>query len=185
MNHLKRFLAVLSFALVATATRSYADPIVSLKAGATDLLLVKTTVAGVTQYAYNDTATNVLDTRTTTFLATYANVAGVDVLNVTDVCAQVNLFGGTPIACQALAFTFTDLAHTNASIINVLGIAGASVSGDVANINFATTVGAGSAQVNFTGSAPASTPEPGSLALLATGLCGVAGVIRRRIPGRS
>jgi hypothetical protein len=87
---------------------------------------------------------------------------------------------GNGVPCEALAFSFTDINGWDGSILSALGTAHAFVAGDVANIDFDASIGAGSTTINFNPN-PAPTPEPESLALLATGLLGVAGVVRRKV----
>jgi len=154
----------------------HASPVApTLTVNGSAVVLTPTIVGGVEEFAYSNTSTDILNTQTTDFLATLTNIAGIDVLNVTDVCAQVTI-AGPAIACPGLAFSFTDVNGWNGSIVSALGLAGANVYGDVADISFGASVGAGSATVDF-----APTPEPESLALLATGLIGVAGVVRRKV----
>jgi hypothetical protein len=147
-------------------------------------------ILGVETFIYTDTSI-VLGIPTLisdqTLTATYADVSGVlGVLNVTDVCAKVNLFGSqTP--CSAIAFSFTDLSLPVASLgADLLIGATANVSGDLANINFGASIAGGSGDFNFGpppsggGGGNSPVPEPGTLSLMATGLLSAAGLVRKR-----
>lgn len=101
-------------------------------------------------------------------------------LVIRDVCD----FAGTGICLfgsSAFQMKFTDLAFTSAALqSNALGVA-FSFAGDALTISFP---GGGIENDNATASfligSAAQTPEPGTMALVGTGLLGAAGVIRRR-----
>jgi hypothetical protein len=131
-------LAVLALAFSAVCIQPlHADPIATLKVDGALGLLTQLTVAGVQEYIYTDTVTDLADTMQTNFVATYATVAGVQVLNVTDTCIQVTVVLTAPIACQALAFSFTDLAFADLNLVSALGTASVDLTGQLAQINFA------------------------------------------------
>jgi hypothetical protein len=178
LNHciLSFFTSCFAMAILVAPQTLHASPVPTLTVNGSAVLLSHTLAGGVDTYVYTDTSTNVLDTRTTTFEATFADIGGIDVLNVTDLCAQVTLFG-SGVPCEALAFSFTGIGGDEGSIVSALGTAHVFLAGDVANIDFDASVGGGTGIVDFS---PAPTPEPESLALLATGLVGVAGVVRRK-----
>ena len=145
--------------------------------------LVYTDVLGVQQYVYTDTATDVFNTRNTEFTATFADLLGVETLTVTDTCIQVNILGPA-IPCQELAFAFEDLSLGDANLLSTFGAASTMVDGQIAEVAFGASVGSSGATFDYDPPPPppmGATPEPGSLALAATGLLGVAGVVRRRM----
>ena len=190
MKSLAAILALVSLSF-ATATL-HADPVLTLNSGATALALVETPVLGGDAFVYEDLNTTVysllppsLQITDQTFTAIYTDIAGVSLLNVTDVCAQVNVLAPqTP--CKALAFSFTDVGLGDAFQIAALGAVGLDLTGDVANINFGASIGGGSAEIGFnppgggSGGGPSPVPEPGTLSLMATGLLSAAGVLRKR-----
>jgi hypothetical protein len=179
MKSLSAFLALVILVLV--PINLHADPIVSLNTGLVSDTLVETPVLGGEQFVYTDLYTNIFNTTLQTFTATFTDILGVNLLNVTDVCAQVNIvFAAKP--CSALAFSFTDLSLGKAINLGALGVVGLDLNGDVAGLDFGASIGGGSAEIGFENPpAPNSpVPEPGTLSLFATGLLATAGAVRRR-----
>ena len=107
-----------------------------------------------------------------------ADFSGTGLL-VRDVC----LGGGTCSGNSSFEMRFTDLAFTSATLLtNDLGIT-YSFSGDTLIVDYpGNFVANGDATATFLiGTTAAQTPEPGSMALVATGILGAAGAIRRRL----
>jgi len=127
--------------------------------------------------------TNIFATSLETFTATYTDVTGsLGVLNVTESCVAVSTFFGYASPCKSLAFSFTDATLGDITVGSFFGL-GASAKGDVAGINFDGSIGTGSASFDFSNPGSASNspvPEPGTLSLMATGLLGAAGALRRK-----
>ncbi len=99
-------------------------------------------------------------------------------LTVGDVCLL-----GTDCAGNApFIMTFTDPSFATAVLLtNSLGIT-FNLSGDILTIRDAgTTVPGGNATATFDLGSTAATPEPGTMGLVATGLLGAAGAMRRRL----
>ena len=186
MKLLAALFAFASLALI--APNMYADPVLSANAGVTGGTLVETPIVGGFTWVYTDTNVNLfsiippsatLDNNV--FTATFTDIAGVALLNVNDVCANVGVLHAANPCSLAFSFTDTDLgAPFLISDVNLLGLLSADINADVIGIEVGgASIGGGSAQFGF-GQPPAATPEPGSLALLGTGVLGLAGVVRRR-----
>ena len=190
MKVITAFLALVTF-LFATAT---------LHADSVNLVINGTTVVGTPilngyNFTYVDESLgvlsdgNLLNSTTSTVTATYVDALGtLGVFNFTDVCATVVVLGPA-VPCQNLAISFTNLTLPIASVdaavaanINLgLGVGNINIDGTnlgTLNILGASVAGA-SGQISF-GNPPSAVPEPASLSLMATGLLGAAGFVRRR-----
>ena len=187
-------LIVLAALAFLPGTACLADPFtVSLTTGAVTDTLVTTPILNGFQFTYQNLTTGLslgipptLTASDSTFLATYVLTGGIGVLNVTDVCAKVDV--NTPLApCQQFAFSFTNLTLGNATVISTILNTNISASGNVASffipggsVSVAADVALGGGQVDFT--PPMNpVPEPGTLGLVATGLLGAATQIRKRL----
>jgi len=149
-------------------------------------------VAGAGSWTYTNAYLSllnggVLSLITNTVTITYADVSGtLGLLNVNDVCTSTQVLA-TPAPCQQFALSYTNLSLPDLSVgvlaaVNVnlgvgatLGFGGNSLNLDVANLSIAGANG----QIIATPPPPA-VPEPATLSLLATGLAGAAGMLRRR-----
>ena len=113
--------------------------------------------------------------------AVYLHTPLTDSFAVTEVCLSVNV-GIAVIPCKGYTLTIAD---TNAAAVSVAaGLSAGALADTTLTTNLATlkvdgTLGAAVETVNF--ALPASpVPEPGTLGLMATGLLGAAGALRRR-----
>ncbi len=187
-----KLIAVLAATVLSLTTANLkADTFgVALNTGATSDLLIKTPILGGFQYTYENLGIAILpdgafdlpqiNVTDNTFLATYVVTNGIGLLNVTDVCANIALLGAAA-NCQAFAFTFTDLALDKISLLSVSGLASAYVNANVAHFDIAgASIGGGSASFQVNPPSPSAVPEPGTLSMMATGLLGAAGAIRRK-----
>jgi hypothetical protein len=168
-----------------------ADPVLTINSGVTGGVLVETPVLDGEEWVYTDvtSTTSVLPPSeqldSDLLTVTFTDVAGVALLNVTDVCANVGVLTA-PNPCAGFAFSDTglgdpylisgsgDLANLDLALgadINV-----SALGADIAGVE----IGNGSAQIGF-GNPPSVTPEPPALTLLGTGLLGLAGVVKKRI----
>ena len=180
-------LALLS--LTVFAPNMYADPVLTVNAGVTGGVLVETPIAGGVQWVYTDTNVNVFSLAppsatvdNNVFTATFTDIAGVALLNVNDVCANVGVLHAANPCSLEFAFSDTDLGDPFLlSNVNLLGLLSANVNAGVLDIEVGgASIGGGSAEFGFGAPPPAATPEPGTLSLLGTGLLGVAGALRRK-----
>jgi hypothetical protein len=200
MKSLSAFLALVILAFLTVTL--HADTIgLTLKTGVATDAYVETPILNGEQFTYiHETLGiladgDVLNSSTSVFTATYVDVLGtLGVFNFTDVCTTVTVLG-PPIPCQDFAFSFTDVTLGDASIIadvaasinlNV-GLANVDVGGvshlvpDGLDHILGVSVGLGSGEIDFHNPPPPpAVPEPGTLSLMATGLLGAAGAIRRK-----
>jgi hypothetical protein len=156
--------------------------------------VVGTPILNGFSFVYANTTLGVLDnallqSSTSVVTATYVDALGtLGVFNFTDICTKVTVLGPA-VPCQDLAISFTDVTLGDASIaaaiaanINVgVGVGNISIAGaNLANFNLLdVSVAGASGEIDFT-NPPPSVPEPGTLSLMATGLLGAAGAIRRK-----
>ena len=142
-------------------------------------------VNGTTNYTFVQTtpgtfvATDGLNSVTAVYLHTPLS----DTFAVTEVCLNV----GPLVPCKGYSFSIAD---TNAAAVSVgLGLSAAAMADTTLGTNLATlhvdgSLGAALETVTFAlpaGSVtPSAVPEPGTLSLMATGLIGAAGAVRRR-----
>jgi PEP-CTERM motif len=127
---------------------------------------------------------SLLSTTVSTITATYTDISGVlGNLSVVDACVSTTVFGSSNAPCSDVSLVATETGigplHADLGTLTLIG----------ANINLGfdhfaplATVDIGSATGNlqFNTPAPSPVPEPGSLSLMATGLLGAAGALRRK-----
>jgi hypothetical protein len=164
----------------------YADPLLTITNAIKGGVLVETPIAGGEQWVYNaDEATllgeGLFQGETETLTATFLDVLGVDVLNVTDVCADVAVFAPV-LPCAGFAFSDTSVGVPN--VVSATGNLAThlDVNVNAGDIDLAgVSIGGGSAKIDIINPNPAAvTPEPNGLTLLGTGLLGMAGVMKKK-----
>ena len=183
-----------AFTIALSTAESKADTLTAtLDVGAGAGVAVFVPLAGVETFTYTNTFTDLslgsktfLDVFNVDFNATFAKIGGIDVLSITDVCINVSLLNA-PTGCPALAFTFADISAGPANLLTAFGGVSAFVNAGVANFDIGgASIGGGGAVFNFpcdpgTTGNPSPVPEPGTLSMMATGLLGAAGAVRRKL----
>lgn len=185
MNKLILFLA-LAVSLFTTVNLHADDINLALTTG-TNVDVLNQVSAG--EWTYTDTYLSLLDGGllslvTNTVTITYADVTGLlGVLNVNDVCTSTQVLA-TPAPCQQFALSYTNLTLPDLSVAAAVGIdvdlgigAALDFGSNTLNLDLLNlSVAGGNATINAT----SPVPEPATLSLLATGLVGAAGAMRRR-----
>lgn len=190
--------AVLLSAVVLSASTivSHAAPIDVFGSGVNVLLngsVIDSASVNLVQNGFSVLDHGSLFTVTYVTTPTIGLIPSIGLLNVTDVCTTaavslgpVNL--GTPCQAEALAFTDANFGAINLGLAVALGAQETLIaSGNTASVNIAQNASIGLDTAAFTFINPVSTPpgaspvpEPGTLSLMATGVLGAAGAIRRR-----
>ena len=169
-------LILATFAVSSASLTAFASPI----APGVDLSLT----SGLTNYTFVQTlpGTFVLADGLSVITATYVGTPLADLFNVTDVCVSLG-----PLApCKRYALSITDANFAGVSLglgVSTYAATHTTLSGDEATLDLTGSVALGTDTVAFAGDPEPGTspvPEPGTLSLMATGLLGAAGAVRRR-----
>jgi len=194
----KTFAALLSAALLSASTlAANAAPLDVFGSGVTVLLdgsVIDTANVNLVQNGFSVVDHGSLLTVTFVTTPTIGLIPGIGVLNITDVCVTAGLSiggvsTGTPCQAQALSFTDANFGSVQIGAAVALGAQETLVaSGNTANLTIAQSASIGLDTASFTfvnpvTNPPASSPvpEPGTLGMMATGLLGAAGAIRRKL----
>ena len=146
-------------------------------------------VNGTTNYTFLQTlpGTFVAADGLNSVTVVYANVPGLlDTFTIADVCLNV----GPVLPCKGYTLAISDANAAGISLAAGLSLAAqadTTLSTNLATVNIDGSLGAGVETINFilpsspvTNPGASPVPEPGTLGLMATGLIGAAGAVRRR-----
>ena len=165
---------------------SFADPVLTITSGVAGVVAVETPIANGDEWVYNDltvTLFNPIGSQVDDDLlnVTFTDIAGVALLNVTDVCANIGILEP---ANPCAGFAFSDTSLGVPFLISATGdlAAAVDVNAGLGNLDLAgVSIGSGTAQIGFGNPPPPSvTPEPSALTLFGTGLLGLAGVMKKK-----
>jgi hypothetical protein len=182
---MKLFLPLSVLVLIGIFTPNmFADPVLTITDGVAAGALVETPIAGGETWVYTDDSTTLLglgltQTDNDVLTATFTDVAGVALLNITDVCANVGVLAP---ANPCAGFAFSDTSLGVPYVISATGDLAAAIDLNAGALGVdlgGASVGSGNASIGFN-NPPSVTPEPSALTLLGTGLLGVAGIVRRK-----
>jgi hypothetical protein len=169
----------------------FADPVLTINTGVVGGLLVETPIAGGETWVYTDdtVAVGVLPpfvlTDNDVITATFTDIAGVALFNVTDICLNAGVLAPAN-PCAGFAFSDTGLGVpvllSSSGILAGLDLATAiDVNAGVLGLEVGgLSIGSGSAEIGFNNPPPSVTPEPPALTLFGTGLLGLAGVMKKK-----
>jgi hypothetical protein len=164
----------------------FADPVLTVNGGVAGGVLVETPIAGGETWVYTDDTVDVsvippyVLTDNDVFAATFTDIAGVALLNVTDICVNAGVLAP---ANPCAGFAFSDTSLGIPYLISATGDLAAAINLNVGALGIdlaGLSIGSGTASIGFNNPPPSVTPEPSALTLLGTGLLGLAGVVKRK-----
>ena len=183
---MKLFLPLSALVLLGIFTPNlFADPVLTINGGVAGGVLVETPIAGGETWVYTDDTVDAsifppfVLTDNDVLTATFTDIAGVSLLNVTDVCANVGVLAP---ANPCAGFAFSDTSLGVPYLISATGDLAAAVNLNAGALGIdlaGLSIGSGTASIGF-GNPPSVTPEPSALTLLGTGLLGLAGAVKRK-----
>ncbi len=169
----------------------FADPVLTINTGVVGGVLVETPIVGGETWVYTDDTVSAsiippyLITDNDVIVASFTDIAGVDLLAITDTCLNAGLLAP---AKPCAGFSFTDVGLGTPYLISGTGLlanldlaAAVNINADVLGIELGgISIGSGTANIGFNNPPPSPTPEPPALTLLGTGLLALAGTVKRK-----